>query len=52
MAGQLQFQLRICFQLQVTEPSATNLPQIAEERELQVHVHLYCGIYIRGSHGE
>lgn len=52
MAGQLQFQSRICFQLQVTEPSATNLPQIAEERELQVHVHLYCGIYIRSSHGE
>lgn len=49
MAGQLQFQSRICFQLQVT---ATNLPQIAEEPELQVHVHLYCGIYIRGSHGE
>ena len=28
------------------------LTPIAEERGLQVHVHLYCGIYIRGSHGE
>lgn len=51
-AGQLQFQSRICFQLQVTEPGATNLPQVAEKWGLQVHVHLYCGIYIRGFLGE